>query len=140
MKNLTILITLISAFLMGCEKQEIGYLHADVAEYRPDSLVIKAILNPDDPEDLDRITKEQPWQSEEIEGIQGTAQIHYTINAVHPDNGYNDALSQFTVVGKGKIQIEYNHTLPIGDYTIDLKIWNEGHSVIKYAIFKIIVE
>lgn len=140
MKNTILLMIAVSTLLMGCEKQQVGYLHHDSAGYRPDSLTIKASLNLQIPEDSIRIATEMPWQSGEIEGVQGTAQIHYEIADIHPDNGYSNAINQFKTVGKGIIQIEYNHTLPVGDYTIDLEIWNEGHSVTKYSIFKVKVE
>lgn len=141
MRNFIILIaSMISVVLMGCGEHQVGYLRHDSAEYRPDSLIIRATLNPADPEDSVRIAEQEPWQSSEIDGVQGSAHIYYGIADVRSDNGYDNAKSQFTTVGKGIIQVEYNHTLPVGKYVVDIEIWNEGNSVIKNAIYKVIVE
>lgn len=126
----------------SCEKQETGYLRTQDASYTPDSLTIKALLNPEDVNDAKIIKYEIPWQSTEIEGIQGTSPITYGIQSIHTDKGSvsHDIASQFQMVRKGIIQIPYNHTIPIGRYSIDIVISNINRTIEINSIYTVIVQ
>lgn len=126
------------ACLQGCDKTAVGYLKTDNAVYTPDSLVVKAVL--DVVEDAEQIEKEMPYQSGEIQQVSGTDPKEYLLNAVHTDNGFIGAEQQIRIVQKGKIQIEYNHTLPVGIYVLDIEVRNEGHAQILKSVFRVIVQ
>ena len=69
MKNVTgIIILLVFVFIsmMGCQDVTVGYLMTSNATYTPDSMVVKAVLDP--VEDERQIKFEIPWQSAPIEG------------------------------------------------------------------------
>lgn len=143
MKYIVIILTVIVASFIGCREVTVGYLDTDFAEYVPDSLVVKAVLNPDDPKDKNRIDLKMPWQGMEIDGVQGTFPIFYKIAAVHDDKGNTVSgglREQFLLAGKGRVQVAWNHTLPVGIYRIDLEISNEGYDRIIKDIFWIIVK
>ena len=50
---------------ISCDKTTVGYLFADNLTYTPDSIVVKAVLDP--VEDEEQIDKEIPWQSVALE-------------------------------------------------------------------------
>ena len=67
MKNVTgIIILLVFVFIsmMGCQDVTVGYLMTSNATYTPDSMVVKAVLDP--VEDERQIKFEIPWQSAQI--------------------------------------------------------------------------
>lgn len=123
--------------LYSCDKTAVGNLKTDNAVYTPDSLVIKAVL--DTVVDQERIEKEMPYQSGEIQQVSGTDPKEYLLNAVHADNGFIGAEQQIRMVQKGKIQIEYDHTLPVGIYVLDIEVRNEGHAQVLKSVFRVIV-
>lgn len=139
MKNIiyTILFIGFVVCLYGCDKTAVGYLKTDNAVYTPDSLVVKAILDPI--VDQKQIEKEMPYQSGEIQQVSGTDPKKYSLNAVYADNGFIGAEQQIRIVQKGKIQIEYNHTLPVGIYVLDIEVRNEGYTQVLKSVFKVIV-
>lgn len=138
-----IVFAIVAAFFIliwGCEKQEIGYLDVTNAAYIPDSVIYKAVLNPDDPEDAHQIKFEIPFQSPAIQKIQGTLPITYSIHRIDCDNGANDAVVQFSMEGKGKIKLPFNHTVPIGRYVFSIDVYNEGHRHVLDSVLTVIVE
>lgn len=137
-----LLISLIIAVIFSCEKQEVGYLRTQDVSYTPDSLVIKARLDPEDANDAKIMKYEIPWQSQEIEGVQGTSPITYAIKSIRTDEGNApaDIASQFKMVRKGVVQISFDHTIPIGRYSIGITIRNINRVVDKDSIFTVIVQ
>ena len=125
-------------FLWNCQDVKVGYLETENAQYQPDSMVIKSVL--DASEDSLQIKYQIPWQSTSIEGIQGTMPIHYSIGTIESDNGYTDAISQIDIVRKGIFQIPWNHTLPPGRYIVSIQISNEGYTHHLDSIYTVIVE
>lgn len=144
MKNVIIvLVVTVVVGVVGCREVTVGYLNTEFAEYGPDSLVVKQVLDPGDPADQKRMEQEMPWQSAGVEGIQGTFPMYYRIAGVY--GGTGEALpveiaGQFHVAGKGKIEIGWDHTLPVGVYQIDLEVSNEGYTRVIGKIFRVIVE
>lgn len=122
---------------LGCDNTTVGYLFTDNISYTPDTLEVKAVLNPD--EDGERIDRQIPWQSVSLEGVQGTAPIRYTIERVQTTDGDPATVSQFKMVRKGIIELPWNHTVPAGRYVFSIRVSNEGYSVVKDSVFTVIV-
>lgn len=140
MKNIyKLIIPILLCFAIpGCEHITIGYLFTDNLSYTPDSLVIKAELDP--VIDKEQITNQIPWQSPALEGVQGTAPISYTIERVRTADGNPDKVSQFKMVRKGIIELPWDHTVPPGKYIFTIRVTNEGRSIVKDSVFTIIVK
>lgn len=119
-----------------CEVTE-GFLDAGNAKYMPDSLVVKAVL--DSVEDADRIGWQLPWQSTAIEGVSGTPVVSYAISRVDADNGYTEAVRQFKLVRKAVIELPYDHTLPVGNYVISVRISNDDHVTVIDSAYTVCV-
>ena len=141
MKNVTgIIILLVFVFIsmMGCQDVTVGYLMTSNATYTPDSMVVKAVLDP--VEDERQIKFEIPWQSAPIEGVQRTFPMVYSIKSVASDNGHPEVASQFTVARKGVIELPWNHTVPPGRYVFTLEVSNEGYTRVLDSIYTVIVK
>lgn len=123
--------------IWGCEVTE-GFLEAENAKYTPDSLVVKAVLDP--VHDADRIEWQMPWQSVPIEGTFGTPVVSYAIERVDSDNGYTEAARQFRLVRKAVIELPCDHTLPVGKYVITLRISNDDHVAVIDSVYTVRVE
>lgn len=136
------IICLILLTFSSCEKIKIGFLDTENAAYTPDSLVVKTMLDPYTSDSI-QINLQKPYQSSPIQGIDGTPVIHYKINTIRDEYGKNvseDILSQFGIVRKAVIEIAYNHSIPIGEYFIEILVYNEDNSIILPEIFKVVVE
>lgn len=119
----------------GCQDITVGYLETEDAVYQPDSLIVKAVLDPEI--DARQIEFGIPWQSTSIEGVQGTAPIRYSIRSV--DSDHPEAATQFTMQGKGIIELAWDHTVPPGKYVINIRLENEGYTVDLDSIYTVIV-
>ena len=93
-------------------------------------------------EDYQRLQWAQPWVSNPIEGVQGTAQIHVSIKAIWEESGGSvaEALEQIKVYGDGTFEVPLQHTIPVGRYVISLNFRNEGYSKDVDDCFTIIVK
>lgn len=125
--------------LMGCDHTPIGYLDVRNAVYHPDTVYFKAVLNPEDPEDVRRIQFEIPWQTTTIEGVEGTLPIIYQIRSIACKQGQEEAERQFRMIRKGVIELPWNHTVPPGNYIFNLQLSNEGHSCAKDSLITIVI-
>ena len=136
----TWIITLLTTLMYcGCDDVKVGYLFTQNAKYTPDSVVFKANLDEANPDDAHRKKFEIPWQSQPVDGIQGTNPIHYTIERIYPDNDNPEILNQFSTVQKGVIQLPWNHTVPQGKYIVSLRVSNEGYTVVLDSVLTVIV-
>lgn len=126
--------------LWGCEKQEIGYLDTTNAEYIPDSVVFKAVLDPDNRQDAQKIKFEVPFQSPSMQKVSGSPVVKYQIHRIDCNNGAENGLSQFSIRGKGIIELPYNHTVPIGRYVFSIDVYNEGHRQVLDSVLTVIVQ
>lgn len=135
MKTILILIATITAFfLYSCDDVTKGYLETAQAEYSTDTLQIYLEESP---------TDSIPWQSESIQGTIGTFPITYEIAAVRDSTGTivpPEISAQFRLVLKAVIQIERNHTIPVGRYSIDLAVNNIHGTELLPKIFTVIVK
>ncbi len=139
MKNYIVIFSLLFLFAtLSCDKITVGYLFTDNLSYTPDTLEVKAILDP--VEDEEQIDGEIPWQSVPLEGVQGTAPIRYEIASVRTTNGNPEAANQFQMVRKGVIELPWNHTVAPGRYVFSIRVSNEGRSVVKDSVFTVIVK
>ena len=103
------------------------------ARFYPDSLIISAYTDiPEEPMDSDF-----PYQSNQISGVDGTAPVRYTVVAVHSDNGFDKGLEYVSATRDGRIEIMRKHKMPAGNYSVDLRIYTEDHSVVIPECFKI---
>ncbi len=140
MKQIILLVIVSLGFwLASCEKGEIGYLITEEAGYLPDSMVIRTVLDPS--LDASRIKYQTPWFSTEIQGVEGTDPISYSLSEVNTDDG--NAQSVFDNVelkGIGVLYIPYENTLEPGRYYLTVKVSNvNGDQFVKDA-FTLIVE
>lgn len=136
MRKVYIIITgLLLVIQAGCHDVTVGYLETRDAVYQPDSMIVKANLDPD--EDARQIEFQIPWQSTSIEGILGTASVRYSILSVESD--HPEVAGQFTMQGKGIIELPWNHTVPPGRYVVNIRVQNEGYTVDLDSIYTVIV-
>lgn len=141
MKRIVILV--VSAFFIfiwGCEEQEIGYLDTTHAEYIPDSVVFKAVLDPDNRQDAQKIKFEVPFQSPSMQKVSGSPVVEYQIDRIDCNDGVKDAVNQFGIRGKGIIELPYNHTVPVGRYIFSIRVSNEGHSHVLDSVLTVVVQ
>lgn len=137
------LLFLYACLLAGCEKIDTGFLNAVNAYYRPNFMVIKYMLNPNDPGEQHRIENRIPWNGSEISNVQGTAVIYYKVDAVYDSLGMpvaEEIARQFTIIGKGVVEVAGDHTVPVGKYLLDILIFNKDHSFVLKKGFTVIVE
>ena len=123
MKNRYIVLAVL--LFWGCGNHTVGYLMTQDAIYIPDSLVVKLVLDAD--EDAHRIKFGIPWQSVHIEGVQGTMPIRYRIKKIESNHGGVEFADEFSMTGKGVVELPFDHTVPVGRYEISVVIENEGH-------------
>lgn len=126
---------LIGMLQTGCQDRTVGFLDIRHAAYAPDSMIVKAGLDPDN--DAYQIKFKIPWQSGEMEGVEGTNPVKYTIRNVRSE--HPEAVAQFRMFGRGRVELPWNHTVPVGRYVIDMRISNEGHFCDLDSIFIVIV-
>ncbi|MBC5619838.1 hypothetical protein [Butyricimonas hominis] len=120
----------------GCHDVTVGYLETREAVYQSDSMIVKAELDPD--WDARQIEFQIPWQSTSIEGVQGTAPIHYSIKSIN--SAHPEVADQFTMQGKGIIELPWNHTVPPGRYVINIRVSNEGYTYALDSVFTVVVK
>lgn len=118
----------------SCDDITKGYLETGEAGYVTDTLRIA--LAPDSRDSI-------PYQSEKIQGVIGTFPIYYELAALRDDSGREvEAViaSQVEVVLTGVFRIAKDHTIPVGTYRADLRVWNLGRSFVLPGIYTIVVE
>ncbi len=139
MKKIFFLIA-IAAIALSCQKKNVGYLLTNDAVFKPDSMVVRQVLDP--VLDAQRIAGQFPWVSIQIQGVDGTFPIRYQIANVTTTNGgdVNVFKQQCKLRGDGAFEIPLNTTIPKGRYVVDITISNEGYSRLKKNAFKVIVQ
>lgn len=77
-----------------------------------------------------RVGKPIPWTTSEIEGVDGTAPIFYTIAGVRAEKGGDAELfrQQLEIKGGGRLVVPYDFKAPAGYYKVSVAITNEGYS------------
>ena len=123
----------------SCQDVTVGFLQVEDASYNTDTMVVgnKADLDPDDA----RIKWNQPWVSNPIEGVYGTAQIYVTIKAIKTQTGDVAKMKEYLIVyGDGTLELPLEHDIPEGRYLISLNFRNEGYSKDVDDCFTVIVK
>lgn len=126
------LLVLVLLSLGACHKVPVGFLKADNAEFVPKILSVYRTPHPSTP----RASNNAPWVSTRIQGVAGTNPINYEYVSCKVANGAD--LDKFTqAVEKGYLKVDgglvqfYQEgvaMVPNGDYTITLRVYNDGHS------------
>ena len=139
MRNLLILLVSIMALAGSCDRVAVGYLETVNAAYVPDTAVWKAVLDPALPEDARQLELGIPFSSAEIQGVQGTSPVVYSIRRVDCGNGAAEAARQFRMACS-RIQLAVPHTVPPGRYVFSIEVANEGHRCLVDSVFTVILE
>ena len=142
MKQIIITIIAFMATLSACHEKTIGYLITENASYDPDTMYVRK--TPDPVEDAVRIEYGSPWVSLQLQGYEGTEQIHFSVEAVTSDQGEEAAAtfaSELTIRGGGALLYPLeNHAVP-GTYSVSIRLTNPGYSkVIENAMTIIVTE
>lgn len=121
--------------LASCHKIPVGYLHADKAEFAPKTVHFYHTPNEYTPR---ANNANIPWSTIRIQGVAGTNPINYEFVDVEATNG-GDA-EKFKAINQaghlnvqgGIVQISQEGVkmLPIGSYSISLRVFNDGYSQI----------
>lgn len=130
----------IAACIAGCNDVEIGYLMTYNAKYVPDSMVVKARLDPENKDDAHREQFQMPWQSVKMEGVQGTMPVRYQIDKINNDELDQATRDQFVIKDGGIVELPWNHSVPEGKYVISVKVFNEGHTQVLDSIFTVVIK
>lgn len=123
--------------LSACHEVKVGYLETENANYDPNILEVKKVLDP--VEDADRIEKKYNWISYPIDGLLGTYPMYISIETVRTEEGGDAAkfIAEAKVRGDGTFDIPFENQIPEGKYIITLKVENEGYSALLPDIFTV---
>lgn len=141
MKIVTILTGLLIVCCFACHEKTVGYLITENASYEPDSLIIPRELDP--VEDALRIENNAPWITFNLQGYEGTAQIHFSIESVTSSAGEEQAAlfkEELTIRGGGAMLYPLQHKAGPGTYLVSIRLTNEGYSQVIEDAYKFIIE
>lgn len=141
MKQLTLfMIVILGAGLNACHEKTIGYLITENASYDPDTMMIRK--TPDPVLDAVRIEYGSPWVSLQLQGYEGTEQIHFTVESVTSDQGEEAAatfMSELSIRGGGVLQYPLKNKAVPGSYKVSIRLTNPGYSQVVKDAMTIIV-
>lgn len=125
--------------IVSCNDMKVGFLDAEYAVYKPNTMTVRKELDMDNRKDKERFEKKAHWVSPAIQGVQGTAPMFVTIHDVRTEGGgdVSKFLKYTTVRGNGQFDVDFENDIPVGKYFVTLKIENEGYNVILTDIFTI---
>ena len=142
MKRLTILAIVLVAVMEACHEKTIGYLITENASYDPDTMYVRK--TPDPVEDAVRIEYGSPWVSLQLQGYEGTEQIHFSVESVTSDQGEEAAatfMSELAIRGGGALMYPLENNAVPGTYVVSIRLTNPGYSqVVKDAMTIIVTE
>lgn len=143
MKQLILcMVVLLGVGLGACHEKTIGYLITENASYDPDTMVVRK--TPDPVLDAVRIEYGSPWVSLQLQGYEGTEQIHFTIESVTSDQGEEAAatfMSELSIRGGGALLYPLENKAVPGRYKVSIRLTNPGYSqVVKDAMTIIVTE
>ena len=141
MKQLILYMVVILAVGLGaCHEKTIGYLITENASYYPDTMYVRK--TPDPVEDAVRIEYGSPWVSLQLQGYEGTEQIHFTIESVTSDQGEEAAatfMSELSIRGGGALMYPLENKAVPGRYKVSIRLTNPGYSQVVEDAMTIIV-
>ena len=141
MKKLFLILGLgMVCWTVGCQDVTVGYLNTEHAKYIPDRMEIRLVLD----EELDayRIYNVAPWVSPKIQGVTGTEPINYEIVEVKAtEGGKADLFKQLlSIRGGGRMSFPLVSDITPGEYTVSIKISNEGYEKEMPEVFTFVVK
>lgn len=140
MKRLVLLATVFVVALGACHEKTIGYLITENASYDPDTMYVRK--TPDPVTDAVRIEYNAPWVSLQLQGYEGTEQIHFSIESVTSDQGEAAAatfMSELTIRGGGALMYPLENNAVPGTYVVSVRLTNDGYSQVVEDAMTIIV-
>lgn len=130
------------ASVQGCHEKTIGYLITENASYDPDTMYVRK--TPDPVLDAVRIEYGSPWVSLQLQGYEGTEQIHFSVESVTSDQGEAAAatfMSELTIRGGGALMYPLENNAVPGTYVVSVRLTNSGYSqVVENAMAIIVTE
>lgn len=141
MKVIVILISLFIVLFCGCHEKTIGYLITENASYEPDTTIIPQILDPI--KDAVRIENKAPWVTFNLQGYEGTAQIHFSIESVRSSAGEEQAelfKNELEIRGGGAMLYPFEHKAGPGEYTVSIRLTNLGYSHVIEDAYTFVIE
>lgn len=147
--NIGFVLTITFVGLTACTKIPIGYLHTSDAVYTPNSKYAYRQVDTvglSQKEIADKL--DVPFSSTALQGLSGTQPISYSFYSVKVSDGGDEAAFLKTVqegnllVRGGYIQLRQRGAsqLPVGKYTITIRVANEGHEALLQDAFTFIVK
>lgn len=143
-RSLLLAVCAICSTLMACHKVKVGYLDASLASFTPN--VVEAYKEVD--ETSNWAMYGSPFTSLRIQGVAGTMPINYEFVDVQATEG-GDAESFRQCVREGSVRVAGGimqmfpkacRQLPVGRYTISLRVYNEDHEERLKDIFTFVVK
>lgn len=129
----------ITAFA-SCNNMKIGYLKTENAEYVPNSMEVRTVLDP--VKDKIRIENNAPWVTLKMQGILGTNPLMYSLLDVKASEGGDAEIfkKELSVLGCGIMEVPLVPKSPKGKYIISLRVRNDGYSADLRDIFTFIIK
>lgn len=129
MKKIALILgVILTCGFYGCQDVTVGYLNTENAGYIPNTMDIRLVLD----EELDayRIFNVSPWVSPKMQGVTGTEPVHFEILEVKATEGGDAELFQHLLVirGGGRMEFPLVSDITPGEYTVSIRISNEGYS------------
>ena len=93
-------------------------------------------------DDKNRVEKEIPWLTDNIQGVLGTAPIRYKLSGVKAPSVEAETifLKEFKVRGGGRMELPLYTELPVGRYVVSLYLSNEDYSAVLTDVYTFIVK
>lgn len=129
--------------LSACSKMPVGFLQTADATYAPNKIYAYHSVDEDSPQ-----SKGAPFSSTQIQGLAGTQPLTFEFHSVKATKGGDEA-KFLELVNKGQLLVRGGlvqlfpdgaKSLPFGEYTLTLKVSNEGHSAILNDILTFVVK
>lgn len=126
--------------LCSCQEVTVGFLQVENAVYVPDSMDIRLVLD----ENLDayRMHNLSPWVSPKMQGVIGTNPLLYGIEEVRASEGGNAELFKhlLRIRGGGRMEYPLISDTPPAEYTVSVRVYNEGYSQVVKDAFTFVVK
>lgn len=129
--------------LHGCHETTVGYLKTKNAEYAPDSMQVRRVLDPDRIPDANMIVTGADWVSNEMAGVLGTNPLVFTLENVTAADGGNAELfkEQVRIFGGGRVYFPSKDIkAPNGTYVLSIRVSNIGYSAVVEDVFTVIIK
>lgn len=134
------MVVILAVGLGACHEKTIGYLITENASYDPDTMYVRK--TPDPVEDAVRIEYGSPWVSLQLQGYEGTEQIHFSVESVASDQGEEAAatfMSELAIRGGGALMYPLENNAVPGTYVVSVRLTNDGYSQVVEDAMTIIV-